>query len=448
MRGRFLWLASAALLWGCNGEVGAGAADSAPGQLDAASVSDAGAADAQVVGLAFAIHERSIGSAPGALADTGTMSGAADGMGLSLSGGTLPAKVGRGDRLLVNPGTAEEVVYYLAAREGDTELTIQTPLAATLTDAPYRLDRAFPSISAWSSATKGNLIAQKRREIGVCYNDSPFVENVVISGSTSDAMHYRVLTVAQGQRHSGLAGTGALLRPDTAGHGILVLEDFAQVEWLEVTDWSTNAGGSFDGINIKAEDVLIQYVIVHDDGHGVNLNSDAGGIQLERDLGTATVRNSVVYNLARLGIGTHSASGTTLHIENSTAFACTLADNNPDQYGCITSRGDNSVVQVRNVIALDAAGLIDFYAQTGVGASFGDLSSNNLSSDTSAPGANSIAEALTATVIESVTLGSEDLHLLDASPAVGTGLSLANEFDDDIDEELRGATWDIGADER
>lgn len=440
-------LASVALMWSCDGDVGVGAADSAVEPIDSGITEDAGAADAQMVDLEFAIHERSIGSAAGALSDTGTMSGAADGSTLTVSGGTLSGKIGRGDRLLLNPGSAQEEVYFVSARAGDTELTTQKPLAAAFIDATFRVERAYPSISAWSLATKGNLIAQKRRQIGVCYNDSEFVENVVISGSTSDAMHYRVLTVAEGERHTGLAGTGALVHPDTAGHGILVLEDFARVEWLEVTDWTTDSAGSFDGINIKAEDVLIQYVIVHDDGHGAVANSDAGGIQLERDLGTATVRNSFVYNVARLGIGTHSASGTTMHIENCTAFGCTLADNNPGDYGCITSRGTNSVVHARNVIGLAAAGLVDFRAQTGVGASFGGLSANNLSSDASAPGDASIADALPATVITSELAGSEDLHLLDLSPAIGQGLSLSNDFEDDIDGELRGATWDIGADE-
>lgn len=447
MREHLAVVATMALAWGCDGNIGADAADATPVADDAAAAVDAGPADASLVDLEFEIHERSIGSHEGSLAATGTMSGAANATTLTLSGGTLPGNLGSGDRLLLSPGTAEEAEYFVAERVSQTELLLESPLLAAVTDLPFQVERAYPNIAAWSTATKGNLIGEKRREIGVCYNDGVFAENVVISGSMSDAMHYRVLTVAEGARHSGLAGTGAVVDPTVVGHGILVLEDYAQVEWLEVTDWTTDSGGSFDGINIKAENVLIQYVIVHDDGHGDNLNSDAGGIQLERDLGTATVRNSFVYNLARLGIGTHSASGTVMHIENSTAFSCVLADNSPAGYGCISSRGSNSVVHARNVIALDAGGLLDFYVQTAEGASFGELSSNNLSSDASAPGAASIADAVAATVLTSVVAAAEDLHLIDLSPAIDQGLSLANVFDDDIDGALRAGTWDIGADE-
>jgi hypothetical protein len=436
------------LAWACDSSVGSDAADAGQSAGDAASEVDAGLVDASVVDPELTIHKRSIGSQAGALAEVGTLSGAADGTSLQLSGETLPANIGPGDRLLLWPGSAEESEYFVAQRVGPVELTLQSALSAAAVDAPYRLERAYPTITSWALATKGNLIGESRREIGVCFDDAPFTENVVISGGVSDAEHYRVLTVAAVARHAGLAGTGALVHPSVAGHGILVLEDFAQVEWLEVTDWSTDAGGSFDGINIKAENVLIQNVIVHDDGHGAELNSDAGGIQLERDLGSATVRNSVVYNLARIGIGSHSATGTVLTIQNSTAFACALQDNSPDSYGCITARGSGSVVHASNVIALDAAGLLDFYAETGVGASFSDLSVTNLSSDASAPGANPTTAVLAAAVLTSVEAGSEDLHLLALSPAVDQGTSLANEFDRDIDDELRGASWDIGADEK
>jgi hypothetical protein len=438
------WALAAAIsfAWGCEGSIGSSAGDAAPPAADAATDNPA---DASVEPLQFRVNSRSIGAAPGPLLDAGTFSGSVGTKALQLGSEVLPENVGRGDRILLHPGTAEEAEYFITARMSDSLVEIDRALAAEVTQAAFLIERAYSTIAAWSADTKGDLVSEKRREEGICYDDAVFTENVVLSGSTVDEEHYRILTVAQGARHQGLAGTGVVIRPTMAGNGISVHEDYARIEWLEVTDWTTDSGGSYDGINIRAQNVLVQYVIVHDDGHGVVANSDAGGIQLERDQGSATVRNSVVYNVARIGIGTHSASNTVLEIENSTTYGCVQADNSPDSYGCISARGDNSVVHATNVIALNAGGLLDFFVATGAGASFGS-SDYNLSSDASSPGDNSIDAAIPAEVLVSVEGGVEDCHLAAGSVAQDSGTALTG-FADDIDQQARAGLWDIGADE-
>ena len=389
-------------------------------------------------------NARSIGSHVGALASLGQVNAAEGSYVLHLASATFPDNVGRGDKLTLWPGTAQEKVLYLDSQTSDTELLLASPAPASVQQAPYQISRAYPSITDWAMATVDDLVSAERLEIGVCYNDSPFAENVTLAGAITNEMYYRHLTVADVARHSGVAGTGALINPNEPGHGIFVGEDHARVDWLEITDWTRDSPGSFDGINIRARDVLIEHVIVHDDGHGAVINSDAGGIQLESELGSVTVRNSIVYNLARNGIAIHSSANAVLNIENSTVYRC-VQDDDSAVYGCISVRGANSVANLRNVIALDGGGQSDFLLQV-EGAILG-VAANNMSSDASAPGADSIHNER-ATIFTSATLGSEDLHLALGASALDSGLDLSAEFSDDIDGQERSPPWDIGADER
>lgn len=389
-------------------------------------------------------NARSIGSHAGALASLGQVNATEGSYAMHLASATFPSNVGRGDKLTLWPGTAQEQVLYVDSQTNDTELLLASRAPAGVEQAPYQISRAYSSITDWSMATAGDLVSAERLEIGVCYNDGPFAENVILAGATTNDMYYRHLTVADVAKHSGVAGTGALIDPTVPGHGIYVGEDYARVDWLEITDWTRDSGGSFDGINIQATNVLIEHVIVHDDGHGAVLNSDAGGIQLEIDLGSATVRNSIVYNLARNGIAIHNVTDAVLNIDNSTAYRCVQDDNLAVTYGCISVRGEGNVANVRNVIALAGGGELDFLLE---GTSSFGVAANNMSSDASAPGADSIHNE-TATIFSSATPGSEDLHLALGVSALDSGLDLSDEFGDDIDGQNRTPPWDIGADER
>lgn len=389
------------------------------------------------------IHARSIG-APGTLAADGTLSGAANSV--ALSGAILPSTVGRGDRLLLWPDTGDQQELFIDSLLNPTQLVTQTPLQGPIVQAPYRIERAHSSVASWSTESWGDLIADKRREVGLLYDDGVIEENIVIAGAQANETYYRVLSVAKKSRHRGVAGTGVVISPTTAGHGITVAENFAIIEWVEVTDWSTNVGGSYDGIHIAAGGVLIQNVLVHDDGHGSIENSDAGGIQLETDYGSASVRNSIVYGTARNGIAIHDVDFAFLRIENTTIYRCVEEDNSASEYGCVGLTGDFNQITATNVIAMDSGGS-DFKVGFSSKSEFYDCN-NNLSSDSTAPGATSIHGETASSIFVSTTLGLEDLHVNPGTAAVDNAWNLSEWFADDIDGEPRGSTWDIGADER
>ena len=313
-----------------------------------------------------------------------------------------------------------------------------------------------------ATAVFHKIVVTGTRERAVLHKDSVFTENVVIDGSTTDAQHYMHITVAPTSRHRGVEGTGVVIDPPGSGHGILILDDFTVVDGVEVTDWTNSTeAGSHDGISISATGVVVENVIVHDDGHGTELDSDANGIALTLGSFSATVRNSIVYNIARLGIGIHQAAGATMTVENCTVFRCVQEDGLPDNYGCVgITRVENSgaKMHVYNTIAMgaDPQSRGDFVM--GGGGSWG-ITESNMSSDSTAPGqdlmdpnalVNLVPEEQFVSIGDLGNLEQVDLHLKSTSQAIDRGINLSSTFVHDIDRDPRPVSgpWDIGADEQ
>jgi hypothetical protein len=387
------------------------------------------------------VNHRSIGTNGGTLFATGNASVTCGGRVVTFGGGaSLPTKVGQGDRITLGGETR-----YILTRDSATQVTLQRPSAGTHSGVSYTIKRAFTSPAAWESARGGDLVGDNRREVGVCYKDGVLDAGVVISGSTTDAKRYMQLTVAASQRHDGKAGTGVILKPGAAGHAIEILDDHTRIGWLEITDWSSGTANSYDGINIQADQVLVEGVIVHDDGARSVSNPDCNGITLEADGKQATVRNSIVYHVARSGITIHNTPNATLAVESCTVWSCAEHDNAPTGYGCVGNYGSSTS-------SLTAVNVIAMGAQNGGADFFGALSSaskTNLSSDGTAPGSGSLQNQAAADQLVSLS-GGIDLHLKSGAAAIDTGTDLSSKFSLDIDQESRpnGVGWDIGADER
>jgi hypothetical protein len=244
-----------------------------------------------------------------------------------------------------------------------------------------------------------------------------------------------------------------VLRPSSAGQAIQIFDRYTRIEGLEITGWSAGEANSYDGINIRGQDILVDGVIVHDD-EGPEDNADCNGIALEEPHASAVVRNSMVYNISRAGIIIMWAEYASLVVQSSTVWSCVLADDNPQLYGCVSIRGGvGSEILAENVIAMGSMGVGDFSAEgptpDEVGA-FRISSRSNLSSDDTAPGSGSQVDKLPDAQFVSLPPGPIDLHLRDDAAAINGGVNLSADFVGDIDGQTRPATgaWDIGADER
>lgn len=386
------------------------------------------------------IHYRSIGIHIGNLYDTGSASVTGGTSVVLFTGVRLPTNIGRGDRLTLESDGEHTEVLYILSRDSAAQVTVQTPTAYDHSAAPYAIARAYHSIQAWEDDRQGNLVADNRLEVGVLYNDGPFrcsraphadcnlherrpYAMATIDGSRTDAQHFLWLTVAEGQRHRGMAGIGVVLDGEgTTKLGVRIRDHYTRVEWLELTRFRGADGAAAIEVE-KAKRVLLAQLLIHDFD---DRRASTVGIK-GRQQSAFTVRNCLIYDGDAAGIRTTERHGTAA-IENCTIIGMA-------QRGVYEDEGRYTV---RNTIAMGNR-RADFAVAR-------RRQAHNLSSDGTAHGPGSLTHKDPFAQFVALTPHFVDLHLRAGADAIATGESLATSFQDDMDGETRFGAWDIGAD--
>ncbi|MHC4141347.1 MAG: right-handed parallel beta-helix repeat-containing protein, partial [Planctomycetota bacterium] len=251
--------------------------------------------------------------------------------------------------------------YHILSRDDDYTVTIQETAAATRTDDTYKIERVYSGVQAlqdWEDAEQGDLVTEARREVGVCYNDSvgPFINPIVVSGSTTDATHYMMLTVAGGQRHNGIAGAGA--RIDAGGgfstRPISVKDPYTRIEWLEITNWlDDHSGVYFDESPAEdnADNSSVSNLLLH------NFFSGTSDSALHPRCNNVTMRNTIIYDGEGEGIRVRLGTG---HVIDN----CTIYGITGDGVYQLSGTG----VSIRNTICVgnssddfDLQGTVDYF---------------------------------------------------------------------------------------
>ena len=382
---------------------------------------------------------RSIGTAPDYT--VGTVN-ATNGSALVTGTGTAwrTANRGKGDWIVIDGGN-----YTILSVDSEVQLTLTAPFTGITGSYATDIKRHFTTLLAWEACisfagcpggypfapSSASLVADHRTERGIAYNDSVFTAGATISGSTTDATHNITLTVALGNRHDGTAGTGVVLDGVNTDQGIRVEDDFAVIEWFELT----RNRGSLNAAALVVQDasnVLIQQVIIHD---FLDLGNFVTGIRAQSN-SDYTVRNCIIYDGGRAGIRNNTASSTGL-VENCTVYG--MVDSGTGT-GILHSSG---TLTVTNTVSMGNE--VDFNGTI--------TQSFNLSSDATASGLGSLTGKAPTLQFVNITPGDEanwDLHLIPGADALDAGTDLSPAFVIDIDAQIRpwGAQWDMGADER
>ncbi|MFX1555524.1 MAG: hypothetical protein ACFFBV_16490, partial [Promethearchaeota archaeon] len=363
-----------------------------------------------------------------------------------------PYNIGVGDE--VNYGEGAGTNVYISGRSSPTVYSVTTGTGAVPTNVTEpatvnSIKRAFGSLSAAeTSSGDGSHLGTFDLTSGngyqlnlVCYadgdgemTDSP----VEILGWTTGPNNYiRIYTptstseVGESQRHDGTWGTGFRLRP-SSGTPIAVYEDYVRIEGIAMQAAASAACISVSGMSTN-NDVRISHCLMVGQGTG---GSTRGLIANDTEL-NLTVWNTIAYN----NYGWQNfyvANCTTAYFYNCTAY------NSSGGQGFRTLDTNPGTVTVKNCISM--ANNYDFYPS----AEFDASSDYNMSSDTTAPGTNSLKSKIAANQFVSLTAGSEDLHLKTGSDAIDkVTTDPPTSFTNDIDGDTRpvGTYWDMGADE-
>lgn len=297
--------------------------------------------------------------------------------------------------------------------------------------------------------------------VGEGYNDSVFDESIVINGGGTVGLAEVILSVAAGQRHNGIAGSGTR-NVRTADLGAAAIYDLRPLATLKLTLawWEISANDKNTAYAIRTDQAtagrvpIIRNVLIHnaasqnaatkairgDDRDFLMMNSilyrwrtvadnrDCTGIAYDGDTSGSGLFNNTVHDIVAHGSG--AATGIFINTNGSSA----LVKNN---MATSTASGSGTVK--------------DFSFP---GTTVDDAT--NLSTDATADdggGSGNLINKTASNQYVSTTVGSEDLHLKAGADAIDAGTDLGTspsnvQFDiDNYDRDTGGGAWDIGADE-
>lgn len=316
--------------------------------------------------------------------------------------------------------------------------------------------RDYSTVTSWEADLDSGAYASGDDAFGQMYNDSAFNEAVTIDGGATVGLNSITLQGASGQRHTGIAGTGARFVQSSAKAIVInvALTGGVTFEWLEV-----NFGGfqnthslsvNYSSTTAKAR---IRHNLIHD-GAG-----PSGAGNAVRTLNaTADVIGNVIYNFAAIsgssaynGIDAGATNRTRTVIGN-TVYNITKAGS-----GAVNGISEFDVAShtCRNNAVFNTGG-----ATSGTKSDFNVAStslltaSNNCSSDGTAFGSSALTSKVASNQFVSLSGGSEDFHLKAGADLIGAGADLGTTPDsvqydiDGYDRDAAGVTWDIGADQR
>ena len=352
------------------------------------------------------------------------------------SGASLPTNVGVGDELVIGGE-----VFHILSRDTATQVTVQAAASANHVSDGYSISRAFNTFASWEAARDGDLVADNRVEVGVAYDDGAFTPTaeILFQDSTTSAANYMWLTVAAGQQHNGVAGTGVRVDGSSiaAGNLLFIRDPYVRIEWLEIYSYpgDTAIGNPIYVREGEAQGAYFSHLLIHD----YTDNFIRGAINIYDD---TTVRNSVFYN-GPTGLRTYGADNPQVTIENVTIYGMSLDGIEAEAAG---------TYYIKNTISVGSGG--EDFDINDAGVVIDPSSGYNLYSTVRLgvhPGTNNQSPpASLEDLFISIVPTSENLHLeLAGHNAIDNGTDLSGSFTVDIDLDTRpiGSAWDIGADE-
>jgi parallel beta-helix repeat protein len=393
----------------------------------------------------------------------------------AFSGGSLPANVGVGDVVVYDSNNdnildGSDDLIFVQGRNSSISYTVKNESGAntaTTTSAndTWAVYRAYTSLAnaeagienvsipvAFDNWTGGkDLIAANQSWNIACYGDNVDEVAVIVDGWNTGINNYlRIFTprlsseVGISQRHGGVWDNSKYNRvlpiSEQVESNLLVKDSYVRVEGLQVKPPIYNSAWN-KGIYVYSTTETLLDVWVSNNLVTMSGSATGGrGIHFSSDGSRAgKVYNNIVYGIVgvdAIGIYVNSAAGALADV-----YSNTVVNSNSGFYGSPTLLGlYKNNLSYGNVADFDIGGDVN------------DLSSHNAYLNWSYPeGTNNFILTGYASTTIFTDPANNNFTLKAGSPIINQGLNLAADpylsFNDDINNQLRGSSWDIGADE-
>ncbi|MBD3321726.1 MAG: hypothetical protein GF350_11580 [Chitinivibrionales bacterium] len=266
---------------------------------------------------------------------------------------------------------------------------------------------------------EGPWIYTEKVQVQTEYDFDNEEEGKIPGFKNASTVDYIKIAVADGDRHGGMAHNGVVIEAPDQCEGdnncLRITVHYTVIDGFA----TTGCDGESPAIVNLADHVCVKNVLVH------NIGRWGCGFSFRNYDYHGTIQNCILYNIGGHGI---VALMNKVTIDNTTIYNC----------------GEKGIYG-RNILARNVISAGN--NQTDFGGSYKRGSCNNLSSDYSAPGSNTIKNIFVDDLFKSISTGNEDLHLIEYAAAIDHGAELTVALDIDGDFRPQGDAWDIGADE-
>lgn len=313
--------------------------------------------------------------------------------------------------------------------------------------------RDYSTITAWEADLAGGSYSSGDAAVGECYDDSTFDESFNIDDTgLAHGLISITLKSHSSSLHDGTPDSGVKIKytgtvsnevgvyrvsydQGTYGSNKVIIED------LEFAEATTTASVNMHLIDCDSQKLIMRRCLINRITHGGLGNKNL--FIFGPDTTAPTLLNTMIFNCGKTTVG-GSSNGrmTALYIagSNSTISNCTIHNMYDNTGG----------VQAWGIFAGTARNCIVTNADVCFSASVNDA--YNISSDSTADAATSLANREPLTLYVSTIQGSEDLHLKSGASALrrGSDLGTTNGVNLDIngyDRDSNNSHWDIGADQ-
>jgi len=301
--------------------------------------------------------------------------------------------------------------------------------------------RNYSTVTAWYAATYGGATSADVG-IGECYADSDFTgdNGLLMSSSTPQAARLRAAT---GQEHDGTANTGVRFYGDADSSNyfwdINATNTPIYVEDMEFD----GADRDFDVMWENDEEMGVFRCL----GHDFTSDSRIQAMQMDGGSGDECyMMDCIVYDMQgateAAGLADIAALSAPVWMVNNTMWNLEHTGGSAGVWLNFIASQTGRVCYNNICMNSDGANYANTAAVTGT---------NNMASDTTAPGAGSLQSQVAANQFISTTDGSENLKLKAGANAIGAGADVTTTYtpaEIDIlkrDRDAEGDTWCMGA---